>query len=402
MNRNIAPKIISILSALVLWIYVMGTLNPTESRPFSNIPVGLMNVEELREQKLAIKGDTDFKVRVKLTGRRKEVNKVVAEQIQVRADLRGYGEGINNIPLEVIIPNNVEADVTPRFIRVELERIINEQREVKVITSGVPKDNFVIGQLEYKPTTVWIEGAESHVNSVKNVIAKLDITEKSENIALRLPLKPVNAKNEEITNVNVETSHVDVSLSVDSLKSVSIKPDLRITTEPGYIVTDAQVSPASVILRGQRELIDGITEIITEPIKFEELNQNKTLNVKLNLPEGVTLHKNVPITVSLHLGKIEEATYKIGKDKIIFNNINEELKIDINDVPEDINVRIVASKDVLDSIKENDIKIAVDLNGLGADKYTIELAAQLPFTFEKDIRELHLNPKTIDVKLVDK
>ncbi|HZK57511.1 MAG TPA: CdaR family protein [Clostridia bacterium] len=401
MNRNIAPKIVSILSALVLWIYVMGTLNPTEYRNFPNIPVRLINVEELREQNLAIKGDTDFKVRVKLTGRRNEVSEA-AEQFQVSADLRGYGAGINNIPIEITVPNNVETDITPRFVRIELERIINEQKEVKVLTSGTPKNNFIVGELTYKPTTVWVEGAESYVNLVKNVIAQLDITEKSRNIALRLPLKPVNDKNEEITNVNMEVSHVDISLSVDLLKSVSVKPDLQITTEAGYIITNVEVSPANVVLRGQKELIDGVTEIITEPIKFEDLNQNKTLNVKLGLPEGITLHNDTPIVVSLYLAKLEEATYKVGKDKIIFSNINEELEVDIGDVPEDINVRIVAPRNVLDSIKEDDIKILVDLNGLGADKYTIEPAAQLPFTLEQDVRELHLAPKTIDIKLVEK
>lgn len=401
MNRDIAPKIVSILSALVLWIYVMGTLNPTEYRNFSNIPVKLINVEELKEQNLAIKGDTDFKVRVKLTGRRNEVSEA-AEQFQVRADLRGYRAGINNIPLEITVPNNVKTDITPRFVRVELERIINEQREVRVLMSGTPGDNFVVGKLEYKPTTVWVEGAESYVNSIKNVIAQLDITGKSENVALRLPLKPVNGKSEEVTNVDMGASHVDVSLSVDLLKSVSVKPDLQITTEAGYIVTNVETSPASVVLRGQKELISGITEVITEPVKLEDLNRDRTYNAKLNLPEGITLHKNTPVVVNLYLAKLEEATYKVSKDKIIFSNISEGFEVNTDDVPEDINVRIVAPRNVLDSVKEDDIKILVDLNGLGADKYTIELAAQLSFSLEKDVRELHLAPKTIDIKLVEK
>jgi YbbR domain-containing protein len=246
MSRNIAPKIVSILFALVLWIYVMNTFNPTEYRNFPGIPVRLMNVEELKEQKLAVKDNADFKARVKLIARRDELDKVLTEQIQIRADLRGYGEGINNIPLEVITPNNIKADVTPRFIRVELERIISEQREVKVITSGVPKDNFIIGNLEYRPTVVWIEGAESHVNLVKSVIAQLDVTGKSGNVVLNLPLKPVNNKNEEVTDVDIKTSHVDVSLSVDALKSVPIKPDLQITTEAGYAVTNIKINPTNI------------------------------------------------------------------------------------------------------------------------------------------------------------
>lgn len=403
MSRNMAPKVVSILFALVLWIYVMNTFNPTEWRNIPNIPIRLINVEELGEQKLAIKDNADLKAKVRLIGRRDELDKVPTEQIQVRADLRGYGEGINNIPLEAVIPNNIEADVTPRFIRVELERIISEQREVKVITSGVLKDNFIIRNLEYRPTIVWIEGAESHVGLVKDVIAQLDVTGESGNVELNLPLKPVNNKDEEVAGVDVKASHVDVSLSVDLLKTVPIKPDLQITTEVGYVVADVGVNPTNVTLRGQKELLDRVTEVITEPVKIDNLNQDKTLSdVKLDLPQGITLHKNVSVTINLSLEKIEEATYGVSKDTIAFDNVHEGLKVDIGDVPENINVRIIAPRDVLDSIKENDIKIAVDLNGLDADKYTVELAAQLPFVFEKDIKELYLNPKTIDIKLTDK
>lgn len=400
-NRNVAPKIISILFALVLWIYVMGT-NPSIYRNIANMPVKLMNVEELKEQGLAIKGSDDFRVKIRLKGRRDAVYEVSSDQIQIKADLRGYGSGINNIPLEVTVLNNIEMDVSPRFISVELEGIVSKQKEIKVITSGILKDNFVAGNLEYKPTTVWIEGAESYVNLVENVIADLDVTGRSKNVVLRLPLKPVNRKGEEVENVDVKAPHVDVSLSVDLLKSVPIKPDLQITTEAGYTVINVEVNPTDVVLRGQEELINEITEIITELIKIENLNHNKTLNVKLNLPKGVTLHEDIPIIIDLHLEKVEEATYKISKDKIIFSNVDEKLKVDTSDIPESINLRMVALKSVLDSIKESDIKIVVDLNELDANKYTIELVDQLPFIIGKDIKELYLNPETIDVKLIDK
>lgn len=400
-NKNIAPKVISILFSLVLWIYVTGT-NPDAFRNITNVPVQLVNIEEIRRNGLAIKGSDDFRVRIRLTGKRDEVYNVSSDEIQIRADLKGCKAGVNNIPLEITVLDNVEVDVIPRSISVELEKIISKQKEVKIITTGTPEKDFIVGNLQYKPKMVEVEGPESYVNLVESVVAKLDVTRATENLAWNLPLKPVNSKNEEVPNVDVKISNVNVSLSVDLLKSVPVKPDLQVTTEAGYDVTDVKISPMDVVLRGQKELINDIIEVITEPIKFENLNQDKTLNVRLNLPEGVTLHKNVPITVDLRLEKVEEATYKISRDEIIFNNIDEKLKVDTSSIPENIDVRVVASRDVLDSIKEDDIKTEVDLSGLDANKYTIELVAQLPFTIEKNIKELHLNPKTIDIELIDK
>lgn len=400
--RNLAPKIISILFALVLWIYVMSVINPRVSRDLVNVPVKLVNLEELKKQGLVIVGSEDFRVRVRLTGRRDEVFKISPEQIQIEADLRGYKLGVNNVPLEVSALNNIGIDVSPRFIRVELEEIIKKQRDVKVSITGSPKKNYVVGNLDYKPTAIWIEGPESYVNSVENVVAKLDVTGETKNLLLSLPLKPVNSRGEEVPGVEVKTAYVDVSLSIDLLKSVPIKPDLQVTTGDGHVINNVEINPKEVILKGQEEILKGITEITTDIVQVENLATDQVIETKLKLPQGVTLQEEVPITVSISLEKVEEETYKIPKDKIIFNNLNEKLKVDKNNIPESVDVKVVALRSVLDSIKENDISIEVDLKELTANEYTIEPVVQLPFIIGKDVKEVQLDPETINIKLVEK
>ncbi|MBU5674803.1 hypothetical protein KQI88_00040 [Alkaliphilus sp. MSJ-5] len=400
--RNLAPKIISILFALVLWVYVMSVINPRVSRDLVNVPVKLVNLEELKAQGLVLVGSEDFRVRVRLTGRRDEVFKISPEQIQIKADLRGYKLGVNNVPLEISAPNNIGIDVSPRFIRVELEEITKKQRDVKVLITGSPKKNYVVGNLDYKPTAIWIEGPESYVNSVENVVAKLDVTGETKNLLLSLPLKPVNSRGEEVPGVEVKTAYVDVSLSIDLLKSVPIKPDLQVTTGDGHVISNVEINPKEVILKGQEEILKGITEITTDIVQVENLTTDQVIETKLKLPQGVTLQEEVPITVSISLQKVEEETYKIPKDKIIFNNLNEKLKVDKNNIPESVDVKVVALRSVLDSIKESDISIEVDLKELTANEYTIEPVVQLPFTIEKDVKELQLNPETINIKLVEK
>ncbi|QUH18905.1 CdaR family protein [Alkaliphilus sp. B6464] len=400
--RNLAPKIISILFALVLWIYVMSVINPRVSRDLVNVPVKLVNLEELKKQGIVIVGSEDFRVRVRLTGRRDEVFKISPEQIQIEADLRGYKLGVNNVPLEISALNNIGIDVSPRFIRVELEGIIKKQRDVKVSITGSPKKNYVVGNLDYKPTAIWIEGPESYVNSVENVVAKLDVTGETKNLLLSLPLKPVNSRGEEVPGVEVKTAYVDVSLSIDLLKSVPIKPDLQVTTGDGHVISNVEINPKEVILKGQEEILKGITEITTDIVQVENLATDQVIETKLKLPQGVTLQEEVPITVSISLEKVEEETFKIPKDKIIFNNLNEKLKVDKNNIPESVDVKVVALRNVLDSIKESDISIEVDLNELNANEYTIEPVVQLPFIIERDVKEVQLSPETINIKLVEK
>lgn len=400
--RNLAPKVISILFALLLWIYVMGAINPRVSPDSLNITVKLINLEELQQQGLVIVGDQEFKVRAKLTGRRDEVYKIGPEQIQIKADLRGCKLGVNSVPLEVIVPSNIEVDISPRFIRVELEEVIKKQREVKVVVTGTTKENYVAGDPEFKPTLVWIEGPESYVNSVENVVAKIDVTGEDKNLVLSLPLKPVNSRGEEITSVDVKTPYADVTLPIYLLKSVPIKPDLQITTAEGFTITIVDINPKEVILRGPEAILKDIKEIITEPIKAVGLNKSEQLETKVKLPEGIKMPEEVPIIVNVTIEKVDEETYQIDKEKISFINLNEKYKIDKSDIPETVGVRIIALRSVLDTIKDTDMSVIVDLNNLSAGQYTIEPVISLPFNIERDVKESHLDPKTISVKVVDK
>lgn len=397
--KNLAPKIISILFALILWIYVIGTINPRTSRNISNIPVKLENIEEIKNQGFVLVGDGDFTARVRLAGRRDEVYSVSSDQIELKADLRGYRLGTNNIPIEVSVPGNLDVDVNPRYIEVNLEEIIKKQRDVQVITSGIPKESFAVGELQYRPTVTWIKGPESYVNSVENVIAQLDITGVSDELLLSLPLKPVNSRGEEVPNIDVETSYTDISLSIDLLKTVSINPNYSINTTEDYEITNVEVNPKEITLKGQRQILSTISEISTELIELENITENKEIETKLDFPDGVTVQNDTDIIVDINVEPIEEKNFQISTDKIEFNNLSENLKIDTSNVPESLNVTITAVKDVLDRMNTDDIRAVVDLSGLNVDKYDIEPIIEISFNIRADIKDIKVDPEVINIEL---
>ena len=50
LKDNTKIKIISLLSAVVLWIYVMAVVDPEETKLFENIPVTITNLNELEKK----------------------------------------------------------------------------------------------------------------------------------------------------------------------------------------------------------------------------------------------------------------------------------------------------------------------------------------------------------------
>ena len=47
LKENTKIKLISLLSAIVLWLYVMAIVDPQETKLFENIPVTITNLDEL-------------------------------------------------------------------------------------------------------------------------------------------------------------------------------------------------------------------------------------------------------------------------------------------------------------------------------------------------------------------
>jgi YbbR domain-containing protein len=54
LKNNTKIKFISLLSALVLWLYVMAVEDPTETKTYSNIPINITNIDMVEDRGLAI------------------------------------------------------------------------------------------------------------------------------------------------------------------------------------------------------------------------------------------------------------------------------------------------------------------------------------------------------------
>ena len=60
LKYNSKIKIISLLSAMVLWMYVMAIVDPEETKLFENIHVTITNKNELNERDLVIYPEQDL------------------------------------------------------------------------------------------------------------------------------------------------------------------------------------------------------------------------------------------------------------------------------------------------------------------------------------------------------
>ncbi|MFR7871797.1 MAG: YbbR-like domain-containing protein, partial [Fenollaria timonensis] len=102
-KSNIIAKIVSVIVAIFLWYYVMGLVNPEETRTYRNINVAFKNVEYLNNTKLVNLGPNEAKVTVQVKGKKSELDNINENNIKAAIDFRGYDAGQVRIPVKAEI-----------------------------------------------------------------------------------------------------------------------------------------------------------------------------------------------------------------------------------------------------------------------------------------------------------
>ncbi|GAB6085390.1 CdaR family protein [Alkaliphilus crotonatoxidans] len=399
-NRNLTAKIISILFALVMWTYVMGEINPPVTQSFNDVPVQLENLDLLKEQGLVMVGNTEHNIRVVIKGRRDEVYSISKEDIKASIDLLGYRIGTNTIPVEINSFANIEIDFSPKTIRVELEEVIRRQKEVDLVISGKPKSGYVLNEAQFKPTMVSVEGPESFVNTVDRVVARLEVGEASENIVASLPLKAVNQKGQEITAVDVKTGYIDVYLPIDRLKTVKIEPNINAVAAPGYVISKIEIKPNQIAIRGQDEVISGLTAIETETLNFNNLTQNLEQEISFKLPEGVVLFDEEPVTLKIEVKPAVEKSFTLNRSNVTFQGLEEGLAVDPTSIPEEITLKMVLAEDLSDSIKESDIELVLDLAELDEGEHQIVPQVTIDGITSEQLKSTTIEPGSFNIRII--
>ena len=106
-SGSLFDKIISVVIALILWVYVVNVINPPSSSTIAGVPVRLLNQEVLAASNLAIAGADQYTVDVVIEGARSDILDIEEEDITANADLFGLGKGQNYLVVTVSVPEKI-------------------------------------------------------------------------------------------------------------------------------------------------------------------------------------------------------------------------------------------------------------------------------------------------------
>ena len=389
LKNNSKIKIISLLSAMVLWMYVMAIVDPEETKLFENIPVTITNKNELNERDLVIYPEQDLTTNIYVTGKLSNLKKVTKDDINVYGQINNPLEGNNEIYLKVSTSQRVNYDFKNPVMIVTLEKIISEDKSIKVDITGSGKNNVDNIMLQDNIDKVSVSGPRSLVNKVKRVVGTVKVNGELNDFSQSIKLEPVDANGKVVEGIELEKDSVNVNITLLTQKTVPITLKLSDNSESGVNYT---MSQNTVTIKGKKDIVDSINDIETQPVKLSEISPGTSKDIYLQVPNGITIEtKYITIKKNSEENILEEYTYT-AKDVEIRNNTENIDKSKIK-IPNSINVSIEYLQSV-GSINKDDIKLYIDLNEVSLEDNTCKIKYESIY----EIKKINIDPDTVTIE----
>ena len=389
LKNNSKIKIISLLSAMVLWMYVMAIVDPEETKLFENIPVTITNKNELNERDLVIYPEQDLTTNIYVTGKLSNLKKVTKDDINVYGQINNPLEGNNEIYLKVSTSQRVNYDFKNPVMIVTLEKIISEDKSIKVDITGSGKNNVDNIMLQDNIDKVSVSGPRSLVNKVKRVVGTVKVNGELNDFSQSIKLEPVDANGKVVEGIELEKDSVNVNITLLTQKTVPITLKLSDNSESGVNYT---MSQNTVTIKGKKDIVDSINDIETQPVKLSEILPGTSKDIYLQVPSGITIETKY-ITIKKNSEENAVAEYTYTAENIEIRNNTENIDKSKIKFPNSINVSIEYLQSI-GSINKDDIKLCIDLNEVSLEDNTCKIKYESIYEIEK----INIDPDIVTIE----
>ena len=283
--KDLLPKILSVLAAVILWYYVIDVKTTVEETTVYGVPIEIMNFSN--PQGLDIVSGKDFTVDVVIRGTKSDIYNVSVEDIHASVDMAGVdASGNYKMDVDVVCKENGVSVInkTVSSINVKVDRMDSVVVPVEVVPLySIEEQIYSMGEPKLDFYNVQISGPQDVIDTVVKAKGEFNIGRIKNNIesTVKLVLYDTNGNVVDSPYIKMARDLVTVTIPVYKSESKSVIPYFY---DANYSYK-YEVSPSEIIINGDVLRVESEKYIYTEPIM-------DTLPAKvvkrLNLPPGIS------------------------------------------------------------------------------------------------------------------
>ncbi len=373
---DLIPRIVCVLVALLLWLYVMSNNSPDYERTFSGVSVAVENAALLTTDKdLSVIQGYGNLTDITVTGKKSDVISYSLDDIVASVDVGGItAPGRHSLRVSVSTPDGcVLQSVRPASIEVYVDELSTKTIPVKVNVTAVQYDQSIsLGALTPDVSTVTVSGPVSVIAAAKEAVVDLALGTVTTSLTARGSLKVVTEDGTVIDNPYLVLSQSSVGVTVP----VYVERALPITVsmKHGYLGAhnaEIHVVPETLTVRADPTVLEDVTSLTIATLDESQIGDNITQIVTISLPDGV---ENVSGTETASISVRHKGTVK--KSLAISNiRIENPNNLQYSAVSDSVNVTFRVPAEIADEL------LAADFSVVGELAYSgVRGVVQMPLT----------------------
>ncbi|MDX9703366.1 MAG: CdaR family protein [Candidatus Auribacterota bacterium] len=255
--KNIFLKMLSIVIAIGLWMYITNLVSKEKN---FTIPVEIQTAENMISLSQTVE-----QLNIYVKGPAKIIDELLVSDFRIYKDLSDVTHSGNiTIPIEDLsmsLPNNITIErIFPRRITLNLDRIVEKEFKVNVVTIGkVPQGYVEIKEHRVNPTSIKLRGPERVIANIDTVDTKpIDISgliwsKRFAKVALQEFVQGMALNSDKFVDVTVRIEEETETIAFSRIPVRVLEPvKTPFTASIG-------TSEAYVVIRGKKEFLDKLT-----------------------------------------------------------------------------------------------------------------------------------------------
>ncbi len=400
--QNISTFILSMILATLVWFVAVREENPPVEADYGpSIPLEVENLPT----GTVIFGDVPDRVSLHLRAPQTSWDQLSPSKFRAWIDLSNLQPGMHDVPVQVEVSDRsvTVVSISPSTVNVRLEALVEAKVPIKVnVLDSVP-----IGYISRSPTvtpiTATVTGPSSVVNQVTQAVADVYLRNAKETINRTADLTARDSNGDTVSRVTLDPAKVDVTVPIEQrfgYRDVAVRVPVTGEVAAGYWISNIMVEPSTVTIVGGPAALQKLPGYIeTFPIDVTGATSNITERVAFSLPTGVSVvqpetganGENSGAQVQIQVAAVEggQTVQRI----VTLQGVGENLFAVAR--PQRVDVILSGPLPRLQALTLQDVKVIVDLFGLGTGVHKVKPNVVVP----ESLRVESVLPDTIEVQI---
>ena len=370
-SRNKVLQVIaSILVAVAIWVYVDVEKAPERTKTIRDIPVEFSGESTtLADKNLMLLSGYDTTVDLTIKGTKRELVKINKDNVRLVASTSSIDSvGVHTLRWDVVYPDGVQSsalsvDWASKYkVTVTVGELYTKEVPVNCVVTGTVADGYFTGETVLDPTTLVLRGQRDNLLNVAYAKLTVDISDATRSVIQTESVQLYDNDDNPVDNSNIRTNASLIQAKVPVLTTKEVSLAVELSGVPGSAGQSIKttITPSSVRLIGEADVLENIDEIVLATLYIEDLDIWQQNSYVVTAPDGTWLaNSNEVATVEITMEGIEEKTVTV--DTFSYTNVPSGLYAEVQDT---LDVRLWGLSEELAELKADAITATVDLSSV--------------------------------------